>query len=173
MDHRTFPARVELKAAEQPGTFEAIVAVFGNTDGIGDRLVKGCFTRTLQERGMPPIVWDHEWGTPPIGQSLDARETDEGLYVKARLFLDDHEIARQVYAGLRDGALHEFSFGYKAVAVRWIDENGVEVRELLDVDLFECGPTLVGMNPATRLVGVKRQGAVPPRLARLLTLKPR
>jgi HK97 family phage prohead protease len=61
--------------------------VFGNVDSYGDRMVKGAFARTLEEKGMPPVVWSHEWATPPIGNVESATETDEGLLIKGRLFI--------------------------------------------------------------------------------------
>lgn len=164
MEYKSFPV-TEMKAtadADQPGTFEAIVAVFGNVDDSGDRIERGAFTDSLA-KGLPPVVWSHEWGTPPIGTTLEARETDEGLYVKARLFVADDEdapMARAAYTAMKalDGrgqpTLREFSFGY---AVR--DSEDVDgIRRLKALDVFEVGPTLKGMNPATRLLGVKQSG---------------
>lgn len=166
MEHKSF-ALTELKAIEtddEPGTFEAIVAVFNNVDHGGDRMIPGAFTRTLEERGLPPVVWSHMWDVPPIGVVKEAVETDEGLQIKGRLFVgkdEDHAIARQVYAAMRaqDGngvaPLREFSFGYETRGSKTVEEDGEEIRELTDVELFEVGPTLVGMNPATRLIGAK------------------
>lgn len=142
----------------QPGAFEAVVAVFGNVDLGGDRMMKGAFSRTLAEKGMPPVVWSHEWQVPPIGTVTEASETDEGLHVKGRLFVgadEDHAVAKQVYAAMKAGALKEFSFGYATKGSNDVEEDGKSIREITDVDLFEVGPTLKGMNPATRLVGVK------------------
>lgn len=166
MEHKSF-AVSELKAvtdADEPGTFEAIVSVFGNVDMGGDIVEKGAFTKSLKERGLPPIVWSHEWHTPPIGVTLAAEERDEGLYLKGRLFVGDGEdspVARAVYTAMRsqDGngkaALREFSFGYQAVDYDIEKEGDSQVRRLKEVDIFEAGPTLMGMNPETRLLGVK------------------
>lgn len=166
MELKSFPLR-EVKAiddADVPGTFEAIVAVFGNVDEGGDRIEKGAFARTLAEKGLPPIVWSHEWQVPPIGVVQSASETDEGLLIKGNLFVgpdDDHAIAKQVYTAMRakDGngrsPLREFSFGYAVRDASDETVDGKDVRVLKDLELFEVGPTLVGMNPETRLVGVK------------------
>lgn len=160
MECKSF-ALAEVKALDDtdaPGGFEAVVSVFGNIDSYGDRMMKGAFTRTLSEKGMPPVVWSHEWSTPPIGTVSSAVETDEGLVVKGRLFIgpdEDHAVAKQVYAAMKAGALREFSFGYSTKASNDVTENGETVREITDVDLFEVGPTLVGANDQTRLVGVK------------------
>jgi HK97 family phage prohead protease len=166
----------DLKAAgDTPGEFTALVSVFGNVDSGADRVMPGAFTKTLAERGLPPIVWSHDQYVPPIGTCLDAKETDEGLLIHGRLFVseqDDHEIARQVYTAMKtlDGrgkpTLRDFSFGYRVVKARWTEERDNpdlpswtdQVRELLEVELFECGPCLVGMNPHAGLTGtVKSQ----------------
>lgn len=166
MERKSF-AITELKAdaAGPPGSFEALVAVFGNVDQGGDRLEPGAFKRTLAERGLPPIVWSHEWDTPPIGVTTSAQETPEGLVLKGRLFVgqgEDNQRAREVYTAMKaaDGngqaPLREFSFGYSARDYRFeTAADGTEVRVLSDVELYEAGPTLVGMNPATRLIGIK------------------
>lgn len=175
-----------LSGSDAPGTFEAVVAVFDNIDSDGDRIRKGAFTRTLDERGLPPIVWSHIWDVPPIGTPLDAAEVDAsekgagipaGLWIKARLLVDvaggeDHAVARQVWAAMTalggDGQppLKEFSFGYRTRKAQFVQEDvdtlppelqwtGGEIRDLLDVDLWEVGPTLMGANSATRLIDAK------------------
>lgn len=159
MEHKSFAvAEVKATDGDVAGSFEAVVSVFGNVDSYGDRMVKGAFSRTLAEKGMPPVVWSHEWGIPPIGTVSEASETDEGLLIKGRLFVapdEDHAVARQVYTAMKAGALKEFSFGYFTTASKEVKENGETVREITDVDLFEVGPTLVAANDATRLVGIK------------------
>lgn len=166
MEHKSFPV-TDLKAiggSDEPGTFEAIVAVFGNVDTGGDRLERGAFKRTLKERGLPPIVWSHNWDVPPIGVVSEAVENNEGLRIKGRLFVgedEDSPLARQVYTAMKatDGngkaPLREFSFGYAAKEYAMEGEDEQKIRVLKDVELFEVGPTLIGMNPATRLMAVK------------------
>lgn len=166
MEHKTHPVR-EIKAiteGDEAGTVEALVSVFGNVDDFGDRMIKGAFKRTLEERGLPYFVWAHEWNTVPIGVVQSAEETDEGLKLKARLFVgegEDHPIARQVYTAMKalDGqgkpALREFSFGFQTKSSRMVEEDGAEIREITDVDLFEAGPCLVGVNPETQVLAVK------------------
>jgi HK97 family phage prohead protease len=156
----------ELKATpdDGPGTFRAIVSVFGTPDMGKDIVERGAFKDTLQTRGLPPIVWSHQWDIPPIGATLKAEERQEGLYIKGRLFVgedEDSPVARAVYTAMKakDGngssPLREFSFGYEAKDVEFKEIDGEQHRILKRVDLFEAGPTLVGMHPDTRLMGVK------------------
>lgn len=169
MEHKAFPiASFKASPDGDAGEFTALIAVFNNVDRGGDRIMPGAFKRTLAERGLPPIVWSHEWGTPPIGVTTSARETDEGLVLTGRLFVgddEDHPVARQVYTAMKaaDGngqsPLREFSFGYEAKEFQFeAAPDGGQIRVLTDVDLFEAGPTLVGMNPDTRLLSVKNTG---------------
>jgi HK97 family phage prohead protease len=113
----------------------------------------GSFKRTLEERGLPPIVYSHDWTEPPMGQSLDAQETRGGLDVLYQLFVrdgEDHPTARKADAALRGGALKEGSFAFEVMKSREVEEEGKAIRDVQDADLFEVGPTLVGMNDGTR-----------------------
>lgn len=147
-----------LTDAEAPGTFEAIVSVFNNIDNDGEVVVPGAFTKTLSD-GPKPIVYSHDWMSVPIGQTIQAHETSEGLYVKGRLFVaddEDHAMARAVYAAMRGGALREFSFGGRVTEeARRENDDGSVTYLLNEIDLVEYGPCLKGSNPATRLVAIK------------------
>jgi HK97 family phage prohead protease len=159
MLHKTFDL-LETKTDTQAGTFEATVAVFGNIDRGGDRIMPGAFTKTLQawkDSGDPiPVILSHQWDNPMahIGVVQDAKETDKGLWVKGTLDIADNDVARQVHKLMARRSLKEFSFGYEV-------PKGGEKRakdganDLLEVTLAEVGPTLKGMNQATELHSVK------------------
>jgi len=154
-------ANVKNVGAEE-GTFEALVAVFNNVDSYGDVILKGAFADTLtewDESGFPiPVVWSHDKDDPfsHIGTVTEARETDTGLLVKAQLDLENPKAA-QVHRLLKGGRVKEFSFAfsYNPSDVNPTERDGIEVRELKRLKLYEVGPTLVGANPATELVSVK------------------
>lgn len=155
MERKQLTAEVKATPQDGPGTFTAYVSIFGNVDSVGDRMVKGAFARTLKERGLPPIIWSHRWELPPIGKTLTATEDDTGLLIKGSLFIDDNDVARQVYVAMKEGALREFSFAFDIVSASYVEEDGATVREVKDVELYEVGPTLVGANSETELVGIK------------------
>lgn len=171
MNHGAFPLAQfhALGDDAQPGEFEAVVSTFNTpVEGVFyDQMLKpGCFSRTLGERGYPAIVWSHEWDTPPIGQTLDAKETEEGLHIRGRLFVgeeEDHPVARQVYTAMRAqggdsrNVLREFSIGFDIVEAEWEIRDEEELLAISDVNLFECGPCLVGRN-VTRLIEVASAG---------------
>ena len=131
------------------------MCVFGNVDRAGEMVMPGAFSKTLQARGLPPVYYSHQWATPPIGAATKAVETETGLEIEARLFVDASERARECYEAMSAGVLREFSFAYDVLDAsegKVDDEPVIQLREL---DLYEVGPTLVGMNPDTRLIDVR------------------
>jgi HK97 family phage prohead protease len=171
----------EIKAlpdgAGQPGEFEALVSVFGNVDSVGDIVEKGAFADSLS-KGLPPIVWSHQWDVPPIGTTMSATETDQGLVIKGRLFVgegEDSPMARAVYTAMKakDGrgepTLKEFSFGFCVTDAEYKTVDGEEIRSLKGIDLFEAGPCLKGVNPATQLLAVKSALEVDQKAGRVLS----
>jgi HK97 family phage prohead protease len=164
MLHKTFDL-LDTKTDSETGTFEATVAVFGNVDKGGDRIMPGAFKNTLAkwaESGDPiPVILSHQWSNPMahVGVVEDAKETDAGLWVKGTLDVADNDVARQVYRLMKRRSLKEFSFGYEV-------PDGGEKRakdganDLHEISLAEVGPTLKGMNPSTELHSVKSALAV-------------
>lgn len=154
-------------AVNGDGTFEAIVSTFGNVDLDGDVMVKGCFERSLKERGYPSVLHSHD-RSQLIGVVDEIRETELGLYVKGRLLIGEVARADEVYAGMKakngDGkpALRDWSIGFRVRKAHWAESDdplaapwGGEVREITDVELWEVSPTLVGANPQAGLLSVK------------------
>jgi HK97 family phage prohead protease len=146
---------------EEEGRFEALVSVFGNVDKIGDRVVKGAFAGSLAEwraKGAPiPIIWNHQWGDAfaHIGSAdpNEVTETDAGLLVKGTVDLDN-PFAAQVFRLMKGRRVGQFSFGYEVKRERKAKDGA---NELLDLHLFEVGPTLRGVNPSTELLAVKAE----------------
>lgn len=154
---------VEFKSAgdEEPdGTIIALASVFGTVDLVGDRVIKGAFTKTLRNwraKGDPiPIILDHQWGDvhSHIGcaNPNDVKQTPAGLVGKGILDINDNPVARQVHRLLKRRSLKAFSFGYRVLDEE-LDEEGV--NNLLELDLVEFGPTLKGAHPDAELLEVK------------------
>ncbi|OXM69635.1 HK97 family phage prohead protease [Amycolatopsis vastitatis] len=178
MRKKTCPVRIKA-AGEQDGTedgvFEAIVAAY-NLDSVGDKIVPGAFADTLAEwkaSGDPiPVLWSHMSHDPDyhIGYVEDAEERDEGLWVRARIDLDEPK-ASKVYKLLKGRRVRQFSFAYDIQEGGWIEKTDGEdgsdgYYELRKLKLYEVGPTLIGANQETELLTVKNPPAdTPPRPA--------
>lgn len=161
--------RVKIqKAGSQDGTedgvFEAIVATY-DLDSVGDRIIPGAFEDTLKEwaaTGDPiPVLWSHMSFDPDyhIGEVLEAEERPEGLWVKARIDLDDDgpSKAKKVYKLLKGRRVTQFSFAYDIEEGAFVTNNEKDEYyfELRKLKLYEVGPCLIGANQETELLTIK------------------
>ena len=155
IERKSFGATV---SSEAEGIIEAIVSVFGNTDKANEVVMPGAFAASLA-RKLPKGVWAHNWSTP-VSKTLEAREVaagehnakSPGLYIKAAFNLDTQR-GREAYSDIKFGIIDEFSIGYRVVKEQINNEN--DTRELIELELFEWSPVLVGMNPSTELLSIK------------------
>lgn len=172
MKIKSVAARVKA-AGEQDGLkageFEAIVAVFGNVDSYGDIIVPGAFADEVAARKATgadplPVIWSHQWNDPDshIGTVLDLAEVEAegdmpaGLWVKASLDVDDNPRAGRVSKLLNGRRVTQFSFAYDEITSGWGAYEGNEGWLLQKLKVWEVGPTLVGANQETTLLGAKR-----------------
>lgn len=156
--HKSYPiSHFKALETEGEGMFEAIVSVFDNVDLVGDRVVKGAFSKNLEEwksSGDPiPVIFSHQWDNldAHVGVVTEAEERDEGLYVKGTLDMDE-DFAARLWKKMQRRSLKEFSFAYDIVREKTADDGA---NELIELKLIEVGPTLKGANPDTQLLGVK------------------
>lgn len=168
-------ASVTLTAPDaESGTFEAIVSVFNNVDLQGDIVRPGAFKASIdaweKSGDRIPVYWSHQLADPTmnIGEVLDIEELDGGskaipdwanswvkehggLYVKAQL--DDFGVGAHVRHLLKSRRVKQFSYTYD-VNNEQKSKNGY--NELLDLHVYEVGPTPLGANPLTELIGAKK-----------------
>jgi hypothetical protein len=97
-------------------------------------------------------------GTPDshigVSYAKDMKQTARGLHVKGQLDIDDNPVASRVHKLVQRRSVKEFSFGY-SVPPSGQRKASDGANELIEIDLYEIGPTLKGMNPATELHSVK------------------
>jgi len=82
------------------------------------------------------------------------QQAARGLHVKGQLDIDDNPVARRVHKLMQRRSVKEFSFGY-SVPPGGQRKASDGANELIEIDLYEIGPTLKGLNPATELRSVK------------------
>ena len=100
-------------------------AIFGNKDKAGDILIKGCFSKSIQERGPQSNANDkivHLWMhnmNEPVGKIVTLIEDDKGLYFEAdidKIDLGDREITQ--LARLISLQLAILMFGTRLIMIR-------------------------------------------------------
>ena len=140
-----------VQAADE-GVIEAMVSCFGNVDYANERVMPGAFKASLA-RKLPKGCWAHDW-KQIVAKTLDARETDEGLVVRAQFNLETQR-GREAFSDVKGGYVDEFSIGYRVIKDSVEEKSGV--RELHELELYEFSPVLVGANSETALLSVKTQ----------------
>ena len=158
--HKILNAELKAVTDGNPGEFKALVSVFNNVDSVGDRVVPGAFSKSLERwkaSGDPiPVVlahqWDDIWAHIGTADPSDVKETPAGLVVNGKLDIDDNPVAAQVHKLMTRRSLKSFSFGYTVQKEARAKDGANELKE---IDIIEVGPCLKGANPRAELLGVK------------------
>lgn len=130
----------KIKAIEEEDEgffiFEGFASTFGNIDSDGDIIHKGAFLESLKKR-MPVVLWQHN-SREPIGMPISLEETDEGLFIRARLPKSDTFVSGRVIPQMKVGSVTKMSIGFfileaneqKVEDDRWIlNITKVDLRE--------------------------------------------
>ena len=161
------PGQINIDEAE--GIVECFVAGVGNKDSVGDIVLPGAFTASLQRR-KPRVVWGHDWNQP-IGKVLEIYEVPPsdrrlpekmktagigGLYAKVQFNLKA-ERGREAFANVMFfGVEQEWSIGYKTLDS--VYDNSRQANLLKEVELYEVSPVLHGANQLTGTISIKSDG---------------
>lgn len=155
----------ELGYNSESRTISGYAAIFNNRDKAGDILIKGCFAKSISDRGPEStandkiiMLWQHEMHEP-IGRISVLREDEKGLYFEA--VIDDVERGNQAIKQLESGTLNQFSFGYTYVweKCEWDEErDALIVKEVM---LYEISVVSIGCNGETEYLGLKGEASDP------------
>lgn len=159
---------VEVKLAgpgADTGTFSGYGSVFNNTDGHGDMIVPGAFSKSLGEwkaRGKWPKMLLQHGGMGvssddmmPIGKWTHMEEDARGLRVEGRLFALNTERGQYIYEGLKSGELDSLSIGYRVRDGVPGKKPGDPRRTLTDIDLWEVSIVTFPANDKALISSVK------------------
>lgn len=151
--------RFELKSVSDTGVFTGYASVFGLKDDGWDIVDKGAFAQTIQDHNAKnrkvPALWAHN-PAEPIGVYTSLKEDDYGLWVEGKLSLSVGR-AKECHALMMDGAINGLSIGFrtKRYEIEKASEDGMTIRRLKEVDLYEISVVTFPMNDASRVESVK------------------
>lgn len=158
------------------GTFQAYASVFDNVDSYGDVVVKGAFADDLARWAASgeniPLLFGHNMSDPDfnIGHLLQAQEDDRGLWVEAKLDLENPK-AQQVYRMLKGRRVNQMSFAYDVIDSAEATVDGERVTELRTLRLYEVSVVTIGANQATEVLMVKTAAEALAKEGRVLAQK--
>ena len=162
LKHMVIPfSKMEGDANSEEGIFEGYGSVFDNVDSHGDIVRRGAFNdslRAFQKEGlMPSMYWMHKMDEP-IGDWLEMREDENGLYVKGRLWIrGDRAVpnAIKAYNMMMGTGKKGLSIGYFTEEQEASEYDGGSVNNLLKVRLLETSVVGWGSNPLSNVSNVK------------------
>jgi len=131
-------------------TITGYLAHFGSVDYGNDVIVKGAFTKTLQDNiDNLRFLDQHDWKRPHNKFSL-IKEDDKGLYFEVKM-VNGVSYSEDVLRLYEAGVIDQQSIGYNAVK----KEVKSGVRYLKELKLGEGSNVTVAMNPNAKFSGFK------------------
>lgn len=160
MQYKTFSINSkDVNYDSESRTISGYAAVFGNKDKAGDILIKGCFSKSIQDRGPESaandkiiVLWMHDMNEP-IGRLTVLYEDDKGLYFEAPI--DDVPRGNQAIKQLESGTLNQFSIGYQYVWGNCEYDAEKDAFMVKEVKLHEISVVSIGCNGETEYLGLK------------------
>jgi HK97 family phage prohead protease len=138
---------------DENGEFTGLASVYGIKDHGDDVVVKGAFSRTINNhQGVVKLLWQHDTRTP-IGLG-EISDTDKGLQIKGKLNLNV-QAGKEAYELLKQKAVDGLSIGYDPVD--WEYKDGA--RYLKEIRLWEVSVVTFPMNPESLVADVKARKA--------------
>ena len=142
--------RIEIKAEvaiDDAGTVTGLAWPFGSADSVGDVIEKGAFAFP----SAMPILMEHDQ-SQVIGVWETAAETDAGLEVKGRLFVEGVGPAREARQLLQKGRVTGLSIGFKADCFDALPSGGRRFNALTITEISLCRSPV---HPGARITSVK------------------
>jgi len=151
--HKNYTATLAAKSgSSEPGTATVVFATLDTVDHDGDVVMRGSIG---SQKAM--LVGAHQWQQAPIGIA-QVYETDTEARADITFNLKMPEAASW-YESVRFSHAHghgqEYSFGFSVLSSGPSKRNGVAVRELRKLSVFEVSPVLRAAGINTRTLTIK------------------
>lgn len=155
---KTAAAKVEVKGEGDGGILhiKAYALAFGNIDSWGDIIMPGACDEFLAgpNADRMALCWQHDRATV-IGKITDKGVDDYGMWIEADIL--PTTTGNDAAILLKNGAVKEFSIGYRATKYHWEHKEGYEydIRILEAIEIVEVSPVTTAANPAAILISAK------------------
>lgn len=134
-------------------TIKGYLATWGVTDTYGTRFIKGCFSRSISERGPDSnakqkivYLWQHDM-RDPIGRFTRLEEDEYGLYFEAEI--DDVPSGNRALRQVASGTINQNSFGFDYVWDKVEYDDKTDSINVMEVILYEGSAVTIGSNSET------------------------
>ncbi|MGF7429591.1 HK97 family phage prohead protease [Thermoanaerobacterium thermosaccharolyticum] len=149
---------VAIQTDENTPKITGYAAIFDSlSDDLGgfrEIIRYGAFTDSLNTSDIRAL-WNHNpdyvLGRNRSG-TLKLSEDEKGLRIE--VVPPNTQWAKDLMEVIKRGDVNQMSFGFRTIEDRWSNQNGMTLRELLKVDLFDVSPVTFPAYPQTE-VGVR------------------
>lgn len=157
---RMAPVRVESRAGGSGKTMTGYGAVFYNArtpgtqyrlfEDIYERIAPTAFDRAIREKHDARGLFNHD-PSLLLGRvaSRTMRLSVDSRGLRYEIDLPETELGRSVAVAIERGDLTGSSFAFISTGTVWTEENGISIREITDLDLFDTGPVTYPAYEAT------------------------
>lgn len=148
---------IQIKSAGEDMTFTAYGNVKNVVDHANDVAVDGCYSESIKRHKkngtMPKLFWSHNPFELPVGKINTLEEDSKGLLFDGKI--SKTTMGKDVYELAKDGAITEFSIGYRVIQEKWnIDQK---YNELLEIDIKEISFVNFACNEHSTLQDIKSE----------------
>jgi HK97 family phage prohead protease len=132
---------------DAPAVIEGHASVFGQwSEWLGnffpfkEKVKAGAFLKSIGKDDIRAL-WNHDslyvLGRNRAG-TLELNEDEQGLFV--RIFPPETQWAKDLCVSIKRGDVSQMSIGFEVVKDKWSTEDGADVRELIEVKLYDVSP---------------------------------
>lgn len=157
-EDRHFPATVELRGTEQAPelsgesiVFNQLSEIIGGWFPFREEIAPGAFTKSIASRAVLAF-WSHITSMP-LGRTdertLIVSETPTGVH--SRIFPGDESWSVDAVKAVRRRSVKHQSFGMRVLTDEWRVVDGMDVRTVLEGELYEVSPVALPAYPQTSL----------------------
>ena len=146
---RSFACELRISNGSEAPRIEGYAAVFDvlseDLGGFRELIKPGAFTKTIRESDVRAL-FNHDVNlilgrSKPGGNkpaTLTLEEDSHGLSIG--IDPPDTQTGRDLIESIRRGDVDQMSFGFEKMKDRWLKEARAQIRELLEVRLFDVSP---------------------------------
>jgi HK97 family phage prohead protease len=150
-EYKSIKAEVKDVNTEK-GIITGYFSAFDSLDSDNDVIVKGAFSKTLQENGKRiKHLWQHDVRYP-LSKPTELKEDNYGLYFESKISQTSY--GKDVLKLYQDGVIDEHSIGFRTIK----NADKKDYNEIQEVKLWEGSTVTFGANPNTPFLGMKGMG---------------
>ena len=154
LEYKQVATSFEVKKEGGNLYIEGYAAKFGNVDSYNDIIQQGAFALFLasEDAKRVRLCYQHDFDNV-IGVIESMFEDEQGLRFRAKI--SNTTLGKDVATLLEDGAINEFSIGYKTVKSSMDEQQNI--RTLQEVYLYEISPVTRAANEKATLQASERK----------------